>query len=55
MLGDESEWVKNVRAAGGQARIKRGRRHLPVPHGAPVSAFEAIAADHPVFRIDPAA
>lgn len=84
MLGDESEWVKNVRAAGGRARIKRGRsrpvmlteippaerapilkawcqvatsgrRHLPLPHDAPVSAFEAIAADHPVFRIEPAA
>lgn len=82
MLGDESEWVKNVRAAGGHARIKRGRsrpvmltenppaerapilkarcqvatsgrRHLPVPHDAPVAAFEATAADHPVFRIDP--
>ncbi len=31
-----------------------GRRHLPVAYGAPVSAFEAIAADYPVFRIDPA-
>lgn len=83
MLGDNSEWVKNVRAAGGDAFIKRGRlnpvkliellptdraqvlkawsqiatsgrRHLPVTHDAPVSAFEAIAADYPVFRIDPA-
>jgi hypothetical protein len=82
MLGDGSEWVQNVRAAGGQAFIKRGRsrpvmlteipakdrapilkawcqvatsgrRHLPVQHDAPVSAFEAIAADYPVFRIDP--
>lgn len=31
-----------------------GRRHLPVPHDAPLSAFEAIAADYPVFRIDDA-
>jgi hypothetical protein len=31
-----------------------GRNHLPVPHDAPISAFEAIAADYPVFRIDPA-
>ncbi len=83
MLGDGSEWVKNVRAANGEAFIKRGRvrsvvlqeipaekrapilkawsqiatsgrQHLPVPHDAPVSAFEAIAADYPVFRIDPA-
>lgn len=82
MLGHNSEWVKNVRAAGGHAFIKRGRsnpvklvelpsedrarvlqawcqvatsgrRHLPVLHDAPISAFEAIAADYPVFRIDP--
>ncbi len=84
MLGEGSEWVRNVRAAGGEAFIKRGRsrpvrlteipsserapilrawcqvatsgrQHLPVAHDAPVSAFEAIAADYPVFRIDPAA
>ncbi len=84
MLGDGSEWVRNVRAAGGEAFIKRGRSrpvmlteippeerapilkaycqvatsgrlHFPVPHDAPVSAFEAIAGDYPVFRIDPAA
>jgi hypothetical protein len=81
MLGDGSEWVQNVRAACGEAFIKRGwtheitltevppkhrapilkawsqiatsgRKHLPVPYDAPVSAFEAIAADYPVFRID---
>jgi len=83
MLGNDSEWVKNVRAAKGRAFIKRGRsravvltevpaekrapilkawsqiatsgrQHLPVPHDAPLSAFEAIAADYPAFRIDPA-
>lgn len=83
MLGDGSEWVQNVRAAGGKAFIRRGqshpvmlteiapqerapvlkawcqvatsgRQHLPVSHRAPVSAFEAIAGDYPVFRIDPA-
>jgi hypothetical protein len=82
MLGNGSEWVQNVRAAGGNAFIKRGRsrpvmltelqpeerapilkawcqvatsgrKHLPIPHDAPLSAFEAIAADYPVFRIDP--
>ncbi|MGE3601570.1 MAG: nitroreductase family deazaflavin-dependent oxidoreductase [Dehalococcoidia bacterium] len=82
MLGNDSEWVRNVRAAGGRAFIKRGRshpvvlaeiappqradilkawcqvatsgrQHLPVLHHAPVAAFEAIAADYPVFRIDP--
>lgn len=30
-----------------------GRRHLPVPYDAPISAFETIAGDYPVFRIDP--
>lgn len=84
MLGDNSEWVKNVRASGGEAFIKRGRsrpvtlieippkerasilkawcqvatsgrEHLPVPYDAPISAFEAIAENYPVFRIDPAA
>lgn len=83
MLGEGSEWVQNVRAAGGKASIKRGRsrpvqlteiplherapilkawaqiatsgrNHLPVSHDAPVSAFEAIAGDYPVFRIDQA-
>jgi hypothetical protein len=81
MLGEGSEWVLNVRAAGGRASIKRGRsqwvqlteippherasvlkawaqvatsgrHHLPVSHDAPMSAFEAIAGDYPVFRID---
>jgi hypothetical protein len=81
MLGDTSEWVRNIRAAAGKASINRGRaypvrlteipvhdrapvlkawcqvatsgrRHLPVPHDAPVSAFEAIVRDYPVFRID---
>jgi hypothetical protein len=83
MLGENSEWVQNVRAANGRAFIKRGRarpvvlteippgerapilrawcqvatsgrRHLPVPYDAPASAFEAIAADYPIFRVDPA-
>jgi hypothetical protein len=82
MLGDGSEWVRNVRAAGGEAFIKRGRsrpvmlteippterapilkaycqvatsgrHHFPVPPTAPLSEFEAVAADYPVFRIDP--
>ena len=84
MLGDGSEWVQNVRAAGGEAFIKRGRsrpvrltevppeerapvlkaycrvatsgrHHFPVPHDAPLPEFAAIAADYPVFRIDPRA
>lgn len=84
MLGEGSEWVQNVRAAGGAAFIKRGRlrpvvlhevplaerapilqswarvatsgrKHLPVAHDAPLTAFEAIAADYPVFRIEESA
>jgi hypothetical protein len=31
-----------------------GRPHVPVRHDAPVSEFEAIAGDYPVFRIEPA-
>jgi hypothetical protein len=31
-----------------------GRPHIAVPHKSPVSAFEPIAADYPVFRIEPA-
>lgn len=83
MLGEGSEWVQNVRAAGGKASIKRGRsvpvqlteippherasilkawaqvatsgrHHLPISHDAPIPAFEAIAGDYPVFRIDQA-
>jgi hypothetical protein len=32
-----------------------GRQHLPISPDAPIHAFEAIAGDYPVFRIDPAA
>jgi hypothetical protein len=82
MLGDESEWVRNARAANGEAFLQRsgthpvklievpasergpilkaycrvatsGRRHFPVSQDAPVSAFEAVAARYPVFRIVP--
>ena len=31
-----------------------GRKHLPIAPDAPVTAFEVIASDYPVFRIDPA-
>lgn len=31
-----------------------GRHHLPVSPDAPIPAFEAIAGDYPVFRIDQA-
>ena len=82
MLGPESDWVKNVEAANGDAVIRQGRRrrvhlvavppdtrapilreyvriapsgrqHFPLPVGAPLSDFEAIAGSYPVYRIDP--
>ena len=83
MLGPESDWVKNVEVARGDAIIHQGRRrrvhlvpvppdqrapvlreyvrialsgrlHFPLPPGAPLSDFAAIAALYPVYRIDPA-
>jgi hypothetical protein len=83
MLGPQSEWVKNVEAAHGDAVIRQGRRrkvelvpllpaerapilreyvriatsgrqHFPLPVGAPLSEFAAIAERYPVYRIDPA-
>ncbi len=30
-----------------------GRQHFPIPVGAPLSDFEAIAERYPVYRIDP--
>lgn len=44
MLGNDSEWVQNVRAAGGQAGIKRGRSH-------PVMLTEIPATDRaPILK-----
>jgi deazaflavin-dependent oxidoreductase (nitroreductase family) len=60
----ETEWVRNVRAAGGEAAIRhRGRRRvrleeLPVEQRAPViKAYlqKTKAATRPFFGIDPAA
>ncbi len=48
MLGERAPWVPNVRAAGGRAVLRHGE-----PPDAPLSAFEAIAADYPVFRSEP--
>ncbi len=82
MLGSDSDWVKNVDAAHGDAIIRQGRRrhvhlvsvppdqrapilkeyvriatsgrrHFPVPVGAPLVEFDAIAWRYPVYRIDP--
>ena len=81
MFGDQSNWVKNVRASEGQAVLTHGRRRsvrlvdVPVPDRAPIikryllfamgarphmkvrwseplSAFEAVAANYPVFRVE---
>lgn len=83
MLGERSNWVRNVRASGGRVTLRRrravaarleevpvprrapilkrylavapgARPHIPVDRSAPVEAFEAIAADYPVFRVVPA-
>lgn len=33
-------------------KVPGGRPHIPVPVGAPVARFQAIAADYPVFRVN---
>ena len=78
MLGDNTNWVRNVRAAGGKATLRHGvtedvrleeipveqrapiikaylkvapgaRPHIPVDKNAPLTAFEQIAPQFPVF------
>ncbi|MGA2504599.1 MAG: nitroreductase/quinone reductase family protein [Anaerolineales bacterium] len=80
MLGPESNWVRNLKAAGGKATLRHGiteqvlledvdasqrapilkaylrlapgaRPHIPVSKDAPVSEFEKIAPEYPVFRV----
>ncbi len=81
MLGNDVNWVRNVRADEGRAVLRDGRArdavrlvevpaderaellkrylavapgarpHVRVPWRAPLAAFEAVAADHPVFRV----
>ena len=80
MLGENVQWVRNLRANGGAALLRsRGceeiqleevpvekrapilkeylrrapgaRPHLPVDKDAPLTEFEAIAAEFPVFRV----
>ena len=62
MLGNDANWVHNVRAAGGRAMLRRylevapgARPHLPVDRHAPLAEFERIAGQFPVFQIIPAA
>jgi deazaflavin-dependent oxidoreductase (nitroreductase family) len=81
MLGSDTNWVRNLRAAGGQAVLKHGRResvrlvevdpgdrapilrrylavapgarpHVPVDRHAPLEAFQEIASEYPVFRVE---
>jgi len=82
MFGEQSKWVKNVRASKGEAILTHGRRrsvhlvevqvpdraaiikrylmfafgarpHMQVRWNDPLSAFKAVAADYPVFRVEP--
>jgi hypothetical protein len=83
MLGQNVDWVCNVRAAGGRCVLRHGRReevclvevpvelrapvlkaylqcapgarpHVPVDKDSPLSEFENIASQIPVFRVTPA-
>ena len=80
MLGEEVDWVRNVKAAGGNVILRHGRReevrleevaadlrapvlkaylkrapgarpHLPLDKGAPLSEFEQVSPQFPVFRV----
>ena len=82
MLGAEVDWVRNVKAAGGNVILRHGRReevhleevaadrrapvlkaylkrapgarpHLPIQKDAPLSEFEKVSAQFPVFRVVP--
>ncbi len=82
MLGADVDWVRNVKAAGGNATLRHGHReevrleevpanrrvpalkaylkrapgarpHLPVHKDAPLSEFEQVASQFPVFRVVP--
>ncbi len=80
MLGEDVDWVHNVRAAGGNVNLQHGRReavhleevpverrapilkaylqrapgarpHIPIYKDAPLSEFERVSGQFPVFRI----
>jgi len=82
MLGDEVDWVRNVKAAGGNVTLRHGSReevfleevaaarrapilkaylkrapgarpHLPIDKSAPLSEFERVSPQFPVFRVVP--
>ena len=81
MLGEDTNWVKNVGAAGGRATLRHGiteqvrleevdvsqrapilkaylqiapgaRPHMAISKYAPISEFEKVAVQHPVFRVE---
>lgn len=81
MLGNDANWVRNVKAASGKATLRHGktehvqlvevetgqrapilkrylqvapgaRPHIPVDKDAPLSEFEQIAGQYPVFRVE---
>ena len=81
MLGEEANWVRNVKAAQGRATLRHGiseqvllkeveqeqrapilkaylrrapgaRPHIPISPDAPLSEFEKIAAEYPVFQLE---
>ena len=60
MLGERSPWVRNVRAAGGRARIRHGRRHevrlieVPPDERAPVikAYLERAVGARPHLPVD---
>jgi hypothetical protein len=80
MLGEDVNWVQNIKAAQGKATLRHGRTeqvlleevaasrrapilkvylryapgarpHIPVSKDAPLSEFEKIASQFPVFRV----
>lgn len=82
MLGEQVDWVRNARAAGGNVTLRHGDReevrleevpadrrapvlkaylqrapgarpHLPIDKDAPLSEFERVSSQFPVFRIVP--
>ena len=82
MLGEEVDWVRNVKAVGGSVTLLHGSRepvqleevaaarrapilkaylqrapgarpHLPIHKDAPLSEFEQVASQFPVFRVVP--
>lgn len=54
MLGPGSIWVRNVEAAGGRAVLHQQHpRAVHLAPDAPLSEFERIAVDYPVYRVDP--